>query len=164
MNYGCQQKKKRFWSVVSQSIWRVVLSFVELSNKCKAVRIANNEFFYHRLIFRLDKTDHQETQARKARKGSHGISSTVLGKTQHSERLVLHTLGDMLQEHVAGTCCSDSFPRVTFLFSRKNSVAGTEFCPCNMLHDIQQVCIRALWSGDKTTPIFRNVSSCALLL
>ena len=50
-----------------------------------------------------------------------------------------HTLGDMLQRHITRICCSDSFPRVTPSFFRKNYVTGTEFCPRNMLHEIQQV-------------------------
>ena len=47
--------------------------------------------------------------------------------------------GNMWREHVAGTCCIDSFPRVTSPFLRKSSVAETEFCPRNMLHEIQLV-------------------------
>ena len=43
-----------------------------------------------------------------------------------------HTRG-----HIAGTCCSDSFLRVTSPFLRKSSVAGTEFCLRNLLLEIQ---------------------------
>ena len=43
-----------------------------------------------------------------------------------------HTRG-----HIAGTCCSNSFPRVTSPFLRKSSVAGTEFCLRNLLLEIQ---------------------------
>ena len=46
---------------------------------------------------------------------------------------------DMLRGHVAGTCCSDSLPPVAFPFWGKSSVAGTEFCSRNMLHEIQLV-------------------------
>ena len=50
-----------------------------------------------------------------------------------------HTWGHQLPGHVAGMCCSDSFPPVSSPFLRKCSVAGTEFCPRNMLHEIQLV-------------------------
>ena len=42
-----------------------------------------------------------------------------------------HTLRDMLQRQFS----SCDIP----VFAKKNSFAGTEFCPFNMLHEIQQV-------------------------
>ena len=40
-----------------------------------------------------------------------------------------HTLGDMLQRHVTGICCSDSFPRVTPSFFSKKLRYGDRILP-----------------------------------
>ena len=55
------------------------------------------------------------------------LSVHCIGRMLQGQYGSRHILGVMLRGHVAGTCCSDSFPRVTSPFLRKGLLRGQNY-------------------------------------